>query len=600
MVFATLAAIFRAVQRKRLAMRERRFCVEKKSQSPAHHPASLKLGSPTMIAIKAALSLAALCAAAPALAGEIDAASRIDAVTLYPDAAAVTRIAEIELPAGASRLVFRGLPAGIDPTSLRVSGEGDAKILLGAIEVKKAPAPIGDGALSTQLKTLHAQRDSAQVKLDALAAKQAMTLLYSKTGPEKLGGEDKGLKPEDWGQAWDVVGAALAKVGEDLRVARAGVAELDDQIKTLEPTRPLPSPRGPAQDVTIDIEAPASGKMRLSLNYRIAGASWTPAYDARLETGGQAPGQKAGKPHLELTRRAIISQTTGEDFTDVALSLAAFPAAGGTEAPQVEPQIIAFYEPPIAYRAGVVSEMAKAMPAASAPNAAPPPPLAMPERIRAVEAQSRLDAGAYQARFHAPGRVSLASGGTTKNISLTTQEPETALSWRISPALDPRAFLSAHFVNGEEAPLLPGAISIYRDGALIGQSHMPLVAPGEASDLGFGVDDRVTVLRAPVKRRENEPTRFGQTKTETREFKTLVRNLHDFPIKAVVTDQTPVSENVAIVVETLAQTTPPDEKAPDDKPGLLRWRFDLGPNESKELRLAFRMKWPADRDVVVP
>ena len=550
-----------------------------------------------MIFTKAALSLAALCAAVPALAGEIDAASRIDAVTLYPDAAAVTRIAEVELPAGASRLVFRGLPAGIDPASLRVSGEGEAKILLGAIEVKKAPAPKDDGALSAQLKNLRGQRDGAQVKLDALAAKQAMTLLYSRTGPEKLGGEDKGLKPEDWGQAWDVVGAALAKVGEDLRVARAAVAELDDQIKALEPTRPPPSPRGPAQDVTIDIEAPASGKIRLSLNYRIAGASWTPAYDARLETGGRT-GQKAGKPHLELTRRALISQRTGEDFTDVALSLAAFPATGGTEAPQVEPQIIAFYEPPIAYRAGVASDMAKSLPAAPASALAPtpPPPLA----ARAVEAQSRLEAGAYQARFHAPGRVSLASGGTTKNISLTTQEPETALSWRISPALDPRAFLSAHFVNGEEAPLLPGAISIYRDGALIGQSHMPLVAPGEASDLGFGVDDRVTVLRAPVKRRENEPTRFGQTKTETREFKTLVRNLHDFPIKAVVTDQTPVSENVAIVVETLAPTTPPDEKAPDDKPGLLRWRFDLGPNESKELRLAFRMKWPADRDVVVP
>ena len=539
-----------------------------------------------------ALSLLALCAALPALAAEIDAASRIDAVTLYPDAAVVTRIAEVDLPAGASRLVFHALPAGIDPASLRVSGEGDEKILLGAIDVKKAPAPIGDGALEARLKNLHAERDGAQVKVDALAAKQAMMLLYSQTGPEKLAGENKGLKPEDWGQAWDVVGDALAKVGEDLRAARVGVAEIDARIKALEATRPLPSARGPSQDVAVDVEAPAAGKFRLVLNYRIAGARWTPAYDARLETGG-----KDGKPHLELTRRALITQRTGEDFTEVSLSLAAFPAAGGTEAPQVEPQVIAFYEPPIAFRAGAASDLAKSAP--------PPPPgaaprAAAPERTRAVEAQSRLDSGAYQATFHAPGRVSLASDGTTKNISLTVQKPEAALNWRISPALDPRAFLSAHFINGEEAPLLPGAISIYRDGALVGQSQMRFAAPNEAIDLGFGADDRVTVLRAPVKRKENEPTRFGQTKTETREFKTLVRNLHDFPIKAIVTDQTPVSENVAIVVETLAQTTPPDEKAPDDKPGLLRWRFDLSPNESKELRLAYRMKWPADRDVMVP
>jgi Domain of unknown function (DUF4139) len=87
---------------------------------------------------------------------------------------------------------------------------------------------------------------------------------------------------------------------------------------------------------------------------------------------------------------------------------------------------------------------------------------------------------------------------------------------------------------------------------------------------------------------------------ETREFRTLVHNLHDFSIHAVVTDQAPFSENSAIVVELLPQTTPPDEKDPDGKRGLLRWRFDLGPDASKEIRLAYRMKWPADRDVAVP
>jgi glucan biosynthesis protein len=31
----------------------------------------------------------------------------------------------------------------------------------------------------------------------------------------------------------------------------------------------------------------------------------------------------------------------------------------------------------------------------------------------------------------------------------------------------------------------------------------------------------------------------------------------------------------------------------------LRWRFDLAPNATKELRLAYRLKWPADREVAV-
>jgi uncharacterized protein (TIGR02231 family) len=536
----------------------------------------------------AALSLVALSVAAPALGAEIEAASRIDSVTLYPDAAVVTRVAEIALPAGDSRLVFHGLPGGLDPATLRIGGEGDARLVLGAVDVRKAPAATGETGFDVQIKALRAERAAAQVKIDALAAKQAMTQLYAQSAPDRQG--EKGLKPEDWNTAWDAVGAALARNGEALREARVGGEEIDARIRALEAARPAQAPKGAARDVALDVEAPAGGTFRLAVTYRVAGARWTPAYEAHLTTGG-----KDGKPQLELKRRAVVTQATGEDWTDVALTLAAFRATGAVAAPEAVPRIIAFYEPP------VMRPVAAERNATAA--AAPPPPAdaaPAPALAKAETRQAQLESGAYQASFIAPGRVSLAADGSAKNIALASQSPQAELSWRMTPALDPRAFLSVHYVNGEEAPLLPGPVAIYRDGALIGQERLPLVAPHEAGDLGFGADERVTVQRAPVKRKENEPGWFGQTKVETREFKTIVRNLHVFPINAVVTDQTPFSENAAIVVETLPQTTQPDEKDPDGKRGLLRWRFALGPNESKEIRLAYRMKWPADREVVVP
>ena len=80
----------------------------------------------------------------------------------------------------------------------------------------------------------------------------------------------------------------------------------------------------------------------------------------------------------------------------------------------------------------------------------------------------------------------------------------------------------------------------------------------------------------------------------------MLRNLHDFPVNLLVADQTPYSETNAITVELLSQTTPPSDTDPDGKRGLLDWRFSLAPGESKEIRLAYRMKWPADREVLVP
>ena len=36
-----------------------------------------------------------------------------------------------------------------------------------------------------------------------------------------------------------------------------------------------------------------------------------------------------------------------------------------------------------------------------------------------------------------------------------------------------------------------------------------------------------------------------------------------------------------------------------DKRGVMSWTFDLAPGESKDIRLAYRMKWPAEREVVI-
>ena len=534
-------------------------------------------------ALPLAFSIAACCAA-PARAADIDAASHIDAVTLYPDAASVTRIAEIDLPEGASRLIFRGLPASVDPASLRLRGEGASRLVLGAVDLRKAPAATEESDFDRQLKALRDQRAGAQVQIDALAAKRDMMKLYGQSSP--IGAGDRGLKPEEWSAAWDAVGAGLAKTGEDLRQARAAAEALDLRIKALEAARPAPAPKGPTRDVAVDVTAASAGAFRLALSYRVAGAHWTPVYEARLATGG-----KDGKPSLELDRRALVAQTTGEDWRDARLTLAAFRATGAAAAPEVVPQVIAFYEPPVP-----VAGMAKSEGALrNAPAAAP-----APMRVAAETARAQLDAGAFQASFVAPGLVSLPSDGSAKNIALSVQNPAAELSWRMAPALDPRAFLSVHYVNGEQAPLLPGAVTLYRDGELIGKAQLALIAPQEGADLGFGVDDKVLVQRQPVRRKENEPGWFGQNKVETREFKTTIRNLHDFPIRAVVTDQTPYSENAAISVELLAQTTPPTEKDPDGKRGLLRWRFDLAPDTSKDLVLAYRMKWPADREVVIP
>jgi uncharacterized protein (TIGR02231 family) len=126
---------------------------------------------------------------------------------------------------------------------------------------------------------------------------------------------------------------------------------------------------------------------------------------------------------------------------------------------------------------------------------------------------------------------------------------------------------------------------------------MKLTSTGDTVDLGFGADDKVKVTRVPLRRRENEPSWIGQTKSDLREFKTTVRNLHAQPIRIAILDRLPFAENTAIAVELLRETTPATEKQVNDKRGVMAWTYDYAPGEQKEIRFGYRLKWPAEREV---
>jgi uncharacterized protein (TIGR02231 family) len=545
----------------------------------------------------AAISLIAFTAAFPAVAGETDVASRIDAVTIYPDAAIVTRLADVDAPAGDSVLTFRNLPLGLDPDSLRVEGAAIAAVTIGSVETHVAPAEAqtGDDALATRIADLRQQRAATQTTIDALQGKRAMIVRFSQSGPEKLSSDAKPLDVADWSAAWDAVGTALAKIGAELTPALDKARDLDQQIAALEAQKPAPRPDAAGRIVTIAVNAAAAARVSLSLSYRVAGVGWTPLYDAALKT------DEAAGPSLTLTRRAAISQSTGEDWRDVALTVSTARVARAVDVVDLPGQRIDFWRPEVGESSIDRAPAAKRV--AAAAFAAAPPLAALdasaPAPIAAEDAAAQLQASAYAAAFKAAGRVTLASDGSQKSFVLGRVVVQPTLSVKTAPSVDPIAYVEAHFVDSEDAPILPGRVALIRDGAFVGEGRVGFVAPGDGVDLGFGGDDKVRVERAPANRKENEPTWYNQTKIETREFVTSVKNLHAVPVKVQVVDRAPVSENTAIVVELASVTTPPTDKQVGDKRGVMSWTLDLKPGEAKSVRLAYRMTWPADREIVV-
>jgi uncharacterized protein (TIGR02231 family) len=217
--------------------------------------------------------------------------------------------------------------------------------------------------------------------------------------------------------------------------------------------------------------------------------------------------------------------------------------------------------------------------------------------VPAQEQEAAVETGGFQAVFRIPGRVSVAASEGAKSFRISTEAIAPDLLVRAVPALDETAYLEASFKHAEEAPLLPGRVSLYRDGIFVGRGQMVLTPKDETLRLGFGADEKVKVTRTVTRRIEGSAGIISSAKTDEREFKITLRSGHARPIKAVIEDQMPISETAEIQVELLPLTTQPSERDVRDRRGVLAWSFEAAPGEAKEIKLGWRLRWPGDKVV---
>jgi uncharacterized protein (TIGR02231 family) len=540
------------------------------------------------ILVTTSLVAVAALAAMPAQAADIDVTSAVDSVTVYPDGASVTRLITLDLPPGDNTLVARDFPLTLDRSSLRVEGEAGTKFSIGAIDTRppRAAPPVNLPELDKRIEALKDEHANLAGAIHAATARRKFAERFAEASPAGLGEKGEARPLAEWRAAFAAVAEEVASAGAAIRDAERKQRDIDREIARLESDRAVKPPS--KLEVRIDLASTGAAKATLRVTYAVRNARWAPLYDARLDTGA-----KDRKPALELVRRAEITQTTGEDWSNVALAVSTVRTARGDRAPELNSLIVRFPPAPRPLAAGAVSDAAR-------PRSMQAPMAAESVAKRAEEREAAVEVGGFQVTFRIPGRVSLGAGEGAKSLRVSTATIAPALAVRSAPVRNPTAFLEASFAQGEDAPLLPGRVAIYRDGVFVGRGRMAGASKGETVRLGFGADDKVKIERSVVKRNAGSAGLIVTTsKTDERTFKTTVRNGHDFPIRIAVEDQLPVSENEEIQVEMLPVTTPPTATNLRERRGVLEWAFEAKPGEVRDIAFAWRVRWPKDKAVVV-
>lgn len=549
------------------------------------------------------LSLAAaLLLASPLLAADsVSVESRITDVTVYADRALVTRTADITVGAGESAVLIEGLPEGLVEESLRVEGLGNAPFLIGSIESRQVFAEElvreEERKLNEEIQDLQDQIRALDDRIRATNDQLAFIKGLVEELPKNLGkaaGKDRST-PAEWKQAWSTIGDGSAAALET--VHKSEMARRDLQAKVEKKQRELAGIRTGAKTtrtVRVNLESKSAAKGQLKVHYQMYGAMWRPLYEARLDVE---------KAKTALVQRAEVRQGTGEDWNSVALTLSTARPSHSVQAPDLYSWFIDIYEPPVhpqpasaparhsmadsvQYKAkGEIGGFSGAMTEealASAPA----------EEREAVAVTTE-----FSAEFAVGGRSTVPADSEFHKFTLGSRTLDSALAVRSVPKLDPTAYLFSEITWDGDAPLLPGTVAVFRDGAYIGNGHIGMTRTDEKIKLSYGPDDRVKIAYFPEKDGKSREGLINKKKRIERRYRTEVENYHDREIEITIQDQVPVPQDERIEVELLDDITPPTAKDVEDRKGVMEWKRVWTPKEKGKIRLGYSVTYPVDENV---
>jgi len=538
--------------------------------------------------------------------------SQLTSATVYRDRAIVTRTARVELAAGQAELSFEKLPAGLVDQSLQVSGRGTASATILDVSARQT---FVEATPDARLKALEDEIKTIEKKLRALNDRAALLdqqrnlLSRIETTVTTPPAKESATPPRPTFDEWQ----KLLTFADDNRTKLAAEQQTIDtqreetQLKLNALNEQLNQLRGQAgsgrsyKTVVVRVAATNAGSLDLSLAYAVPGASWTPAYDARLHGDERA---------VELTYFGIIRQNTGEDWKSIALTLStASPSLGGG-APELNPwvvDVVHAYVGRTEYdskrKALMETGARQQFNMAAAPAVAGLLQDTGASSVDTAIAFATVDASATSASFKIATPATILSDNTPQKVGIANTKLAAKLQYQATPRALEAAFLSAYVTNTTDYPLLAGAMNTFLDGTFIAASSLKTVMPGEKFELALGADEAIAIKRRLVNRFAEDTGLTNSGRRVTYDFLTTVTNNKKTAERVVFKDLLPISRNEKIVVKLLGPD--PRDVGTKDKPkevtqeedGKLVWRLDLKPGEKRELQLKFSVEHPADTPV---
>lgn len=525
--------------------------------------------------------------------------SAVKNVTVFTQGAQVFRSSSVSLSAGVADLVFQGISPFINPTSVQAGGKGDFVVLEVRHQIKyPEPTKPADGTLPKEvvkeIKLLEDSLIEIGFDRDELAdRKVALQMEKDMIMKNKLSnGEGKSDSLPILKQAMEFfrlkltdINIQLNKIKRDeqrnanaTNLVNARLSDLRKYKNSEEPQKVYQ----PIHQVIVTVSADAPVTCTVDVSYMISNAGWVPSYDLRSTTAA-AP--------VQLTYKANVFQTSGEDWDNVKLKLSTSNPNRSNIKPALPPWYINYYTAqretkiPTGARStstgntsisdveldAIKKDMNEMTPAQSAAN------------------YSQLVETMANVMFEISLPYSIPSDGATHIVSVKTSNLPATYYHYLVPKIESEAFLLAKVTGWEELNLLPGNANVFYEGTFVGETVLNPAVINDTLDLAFGRDNGITVTRTKLPVKETNKL-IGNDITKTIAYELRMKNNKSKALNLVVEDQIPLSQNQGIKVE-MKDAGKADYNT---QTGLLKWNLSVNSKEYKTLKFSYEVTYNKD------
>lgn len=203
----------------------------------------------------------------------------------------------------------------------------------------------------------------------------------------------------------------------------------------------------------------------------------------------------------------------------------------------------------------------------------------------------KREEGELNAVYNIDLPYTILGNGKIQNIDLQSNTVAAEFKHYAAPKLDSEVFILAEISDWQKLGLLSGKANVTFDGTYVGETVINASSIARKLTLTLGADKRVIVRREKLQDYSSQKF-LGKDTQQDFTYKITVRNNQNKAVNMVLKDQYPLSKQKDIEIELLKETTPTSYT--NEEVGVLNWEFKLNSGESKEFKVAYKVKYPKD------